>query len=357
MMGAAVADHSIVGKIARCVAFLLMVFGLGAASWADDGPDESFGLADESAGVNLQVDTRTAAATGRATSEALILDVTHAGSRLVAVGERGIINYSDDQGASWQQAKVPVNVLLTAVYFADANHGWAVGHDAVILATTDAGATWALQNYAPELDTPLLDVWFADARRGLAVGGTGWVFSTTDGGATWSRREVSAKAEEVDIPDATYDFAPHLFAVAALHDTLFVAGEKGIVMRSDDQGLSWHQLASPYHGTYFGLVSQGEGLLVFGLNGHLFRSSDLGASWIALAGSGTKSLFVAVPMEDERVLLGGAAGTLLEVSPGADAARALPGLDRKDVLGLVATGPGQMLVFSSAGGARRLSGF
>ena len=39
--------------------------------------------------------------------ESLLLDVAHAGARLVAVGDRGHILYSDDNGASWAQAKVP----------------------------------------------------------------------------------------------------------------------------------------------------------------------------------------------------------------------------------------------------------
>jgi photosystem II stability/assembly factor-like uncharacterized protein len=342
--------------MARLFVFLYIAFGLGVVSGADDGPDESFGLADESAGVNLDVDTRIAASTGQATSEALVLDAANAGSRVVTVGERGIINYSDDQGASWQQAKVPVNVLLTAIYFADANHGWAVGHDAVILATTDAGATWALQNYSPELDTPLLDVWFADARRGFAVGGTGWVFATEDGGASWNRQEVSAQVEEIDIPDAFYDFAPHFFAIAALDDTLFLAGEKGILMRSDDAGRSWLQLESPYHGTFFGLLNQGDDLVVFGLNGHLFRSSDRGVSWSAIAGGGGKSLFTAIALENGHILLGGGAGTLLEVSWDEGGARPVRSPDRKDVLALVAIDAGQALAFTGGGGApRRLS--
>ncbi|WVM93430.1 hypothetical protein ULG90_05695 [Halopseudomonas pachastrellae] len=32
--------------------------------------------------------------------------------------------------------------LLTAVYFVDDKRGWAVGHDSLILNTTDGGATW-----------------------------------------------------------------------------------------------------------------------------------------------------------------------------------------------------------------------
>jgi len=64
-------------------------------------------------------------------ASSLLLDVTHAGERLVAAGDRGHILYSDDGGASWTQAKVPTRQLLTAIYFADAQHGWAVGHDAL----------------------------------------------------------------------------------------------------------------------------------------------------------------------------------------------------------------------------------
>ena len=52
----------------------------------------------------------------------LLLDVASAGSRLVAVGQRGHIIYSDDQGKTWVQAKVPSRVLLTAVFFADDSH-------------------------------------------------------------------------------------------------------------------------------------------------------------------------------------------------------------------------------------------
>lgn len=345
-----------VGGIARGVVLCVCTLMLSGFVRADEEAP-NFGVVDEAGGVNLDVDTRMPAATGRATGRALMLDAARAGNRLVAVGERGIINYSDDQGATWRQAEVPVNVLLTAVYFADPRHGWAVGHDAVILTSADAGATWTVQNYAPELDVPLLDVWFADTRRGFAVGGAGWVFATEDGGSRWERREISAQVAEVDIPDSTYEFAPHWFGIAPLDagKMLFLAGEKGVLMRSDDAGRTWRQLGSPYHGTFFGLVSHAEELFAFGMNGHLFRSTDRGETWNAIAGSGEKSLFVALPTEDGRVLVGGGGGTLLEIPPG-DAARMLPTPDRKDVLGLLTLDTGRLLVFTSGGGARALSG-
>ena len=78
----------------------------------------------------------------RATGSVL-LDVTRAGQRLVAVGERGHVLYSDDNGQNWQQGAVPVSVTLTAVHFPGAQKGWAVGHDGVVLHSQDGGENWS----------------------------------------------------------------------------------------------------------------------------------------------------------------------------------------------------------------------
>src|SRR5579862_192446 len=79
----------------------------------------------------------------------LLLDAARVGSRVVAVGDRGYIVVSDDDGASWKRAVAPAVPLLTAVDFVDAKNGWAVGHDTTILATHDGGDTWTRQFSAP----------------------------------------------------------------------------------------------------------------------------------------------------------------------------------------------------------------
>src|SRR5213080_621401 len=71
-----------------------------------------------------------------------LLGMARAGDRLVTVGQRGHILYSDDSGKNWQQASVPVSCDLTAVYFPSAKQGWAVGNDGVVLHSSDAGVTW-----------------------------------------------------------------------------------------------------------------------------------------------------------------------------------------------------------------------
>ncbi|KRP58723.1 Uncharacterized protein SAMN04490205_4155 [Pseudomonas trivialis] len=205
-------------------------------------------------------------------AKGLMIDVVHAGKRLVAVGDRGHILYSDDQGSVWIQAKVPTRQLLTAVFFIDDKHGWAVGHDAQILASSDGGASWVRQFQDLKREAPLLDIWFNDARHGLAVGAYGALIETTDGGNTWN--DVSDRLDNED------QF--HLNAIAAIKDAgLFIVGEQGSMFRSSDNGQTWEKLEGPYEGSLFGVIgtAQAQTLLAYGLRGNLYRSGDFGSTW------------------------------------------------------------------------------
>src|ERR1044071_5125588 len=126
-------------------------------------------------------------------SGSLLLDLAVAGARLVAVCERGHVLLSDDKGATWRQARsVPTRAMLTAVFFADAEYGWAVVHDETILNTLDGGETWTRSHFAPEAQQPLLDLWFANRVSGIAVGAYRAYFTTNDGGRTRSGAKFEA---------------------------------------------------------------------------------------------------------------------------------------------------------------------
>lgn len=196
----------------------------------------------------------------------LLLDVEHRGDNgFVAVGARGDILTSED-GLHWQQQKVPVRAMLTAVDFIDAKQGWAVGHDATILATTDGGKSWKIQKFDPKLETPFLDVLFLDAKKGFAIGAYDLFYRTTDGGKTWVENEEPLSQGEW-----------HLNSIAQLGDgTLVIAGETGLMSRSIDGGETWNLIKGPYSGTYFGIKPLGKkGALVYGLRGHAFVTNDV----------------------------------------------------------------------------------
>jgi photosystem II stability/assembly factor-like uncharacterized protein len=208
--------------------------------------------------------------------QSLTLDVARAGKRLVTVGERGHILYSDDNGRHWIQARVPTRQLLTAVTFIDEQYGWAVGHDALILATQDGGATWVQQFEDRERESPLLDIWFRDRQYGLAVGAYGALLETRNGGRTWN--DVSERLDNED--------GQHLNGIAAVKPTgLVIVGEQGALFRSADSGQSWERLESPYEGSLFGALgtARNDTLLIFGLRGNLYRSADFGDSWRAVS--------------------------------------------------------------------------
>ena len=234
-----------------------------------------------------------------------LLDVANAGKRLVAVGQRGHILYSDDAGQQWQQANVPVSSDLNAVYFSTAEQGWAVGNDGVVLHSSDAGVTWKKQLDGREIgallvkhyaaladaepaneqwpllvadgqrlveegaDKPLLDVWFADDKIGYVVGVFNLILRTEDGGQSWMPFQ--------DRTDNPQNF--HLNAITSTGDALYIVGEQGLVLKWDDVHQRFVALNTPYQGSFFGVVGKPGEVVVFGLRGNVLRSTDGGLSW------------------------------------------------------------------------------
>nr|VFK51162.1 MAG: Uncharacterized protein BECKTUN1418D_GA0071000_10064 [Candidatus Kentron sp. TUN] len=222
--------------------------------------------------------------------------------RIVAVGERGHILYRQGAG-EWRQAQVPTRILLTGLSFSDDRHGFAVGHDALILATLDGGQTWHKVHEAIEEERPLLDIRFRDNRFGIAVGAYGYLLKTKDGGANWYSSLV----------DKENDF--HLNAIAITPDgRIYLAAEAGYVYRSDDEEDSWRILSPPYDGSFFGIYpTEGDKVMVFGLRGHLFVSEDAGEHWRSLDTGTRATLTSAIGLGNGQFLLTGHGGTLLLV--------------------------------------------
>lgn len=321
------------------VAMLAGAAGIAPVTWAQLDPNDS---------ANQPAEIEPLA------KSSLLLDMAVAGRRLVAVGERGHVMLSDDQGATWRQAKsVPTRVLLTAVFFVDAEYGWAVGHDETILNTADGGENWTRSHFAPEAQQPLLDLWFANRVSGIAVGAYGAYFTTNDGGRHWS----SAKFSPPQPPAANEDDVPpdyHLNRIVGVGNRLYVAAEGGQLYRSDDRGASWRALPSPYKGSFFGLVPiRGEGLLAFGLRGHLFRSADAGETWHALESHTTAMLTDGIAINDLRVVIGGLAGVLLVSGDAGETFKLTQQDDRKGMSALL-PGPAGTVVVAGEGGVRTI---
>ncbi|WP_172806897.1 WD40/YVTN/BNR-like repeat-containing protein [Endozoicomonas arenosclerae] len=278
-------------------------------------------------------------------SKSLLLDVTRAAEspRMVTVGDRGHILFSDDNGISWNQAKVPTIQMLTAVYFPSDKVGYAVGHDAIILKTSDGGESWERVYDDLGLEAPLLDVWFDDVNTGIALGAYGTILQTRNGGKDW-----------VDIRDRINNEEEfHYNAIAGDGDgNVYIAGEAGILFHSPDSGRTWNTLESPYEGSLFG-VSAGQGeVLIHGLRGNVFRSTDQGKSWRAMSSGTGETLFGSAVMGNGKSILVGTSGSFVSGKAGQWSA-----VNRSDRVSLSALAPGAdgNIVVVGQGGIHRMS--
>ena len=241
-------------------------------------------------------------------AQCVLLGVAPAGKRLVAVGEYGRIVLSDDFGVSWRQAaEVPVSVTLTAVCFATPQKGWAVGHYGVVLHSEDGGETWVKQldgekaaalileaaqakvdeckekcgNAEFELsnaklfvddgpDKPFLNSMFENENKGYIIGAYNLIFRTEDGGQSWEPR-----LDHIDNP-----MGMHLYDIQPIEGGYIMAGEQGLILKSTDQGRSFHSVSSPFLGSFFGLTGlSDQEVIIYGLRGKVFKTIDGGATW------------------------------------------------------------------------------
>jgi photosystem II stability/assembly factor-like uncharacterized protein len=293
---------------AAAIATALMLSLIGAAP-AFENPQDRPALASEQA------------------ARSPLLSVARAGSRIVAVGLRGHIVFSDDMGQRWTQARVPVSSDLLAVNFPSARHGWAVGQGGVVLHSADAGASWtrqlegrqaaemALRHYdqtraadpaaealfkreqrlsADGGTQPFLDVHFESETHGFVVGTFNRIFRTEDGGATWT-----PWMDRTDNPGEL-----HFYAMRGDAQGLYLAGEQGAVWRMDPASQRFVAVPTPYKGTLFGLVTDGpDTLLAFGMRGSLFRSGDRGRTWARVSTTSAAGITAGTVLADGSVLL------------------------------------------------------
>ncbi|MDD5295725.1 MAG: YCF48-related protein [Rhodocyclaceae bacterium] len=270
-------------------------------------------------------------------AKSLLNGLAAAGNRLVAVGQRGHIVFSDDRGASWQQATVPVSSDLTAVYFPTPRKGWAVGHDGVVLHSSDGGVSWVRQLDGPMagkmmeswyvaaaargalgadreklleevkrqtaqmMETPFLDVWFSDENTGYIVGAFNLIFCTADGGKSW----------EPWFHLTENPGRQHFYSVRGLGTDVYIAGEQGLVLKLDPGTGRFRKLTTPYQGSWFGLALGKGFVLAFGLRGNAYRSIDGGKNWSRVDTGLQEGLTGATTLADGSLVLVSQSGQVL----------------------------------------------
>jgi photosystem II stability/assembly factor-like uncharacterized protein len=270
-------------------------------------------------------------------AQGLIISIARAGNRLVAVGERGRILLSDDDGGSWRQVATPTSVTLTQIRFATPTAGWAVGQMGVVLHTENGGLTWAIQfdgiragqvmlaaakadiaahgasdattanlqaaeqTVAAGPNVPFLTILPLSPKNLVIAGAFGMAFASTDGGASWQ-----------SIADNVTDTSGlHIYDLVESDGAVFAAGEQGLVLAGSFAG-KFSIISTPFQGSFFGdLVAPDKSLLVYGLQGTILRSADQGKDWAQPVSGAESGIDCGIVLRNGDILLGDIAGDLL----------------------------------------------
>lgn len=222
----------------------------------------------------------------------LLLDAAVAGYAIVTVGERGLVQRSTDGGTTWDTIDSGVPRTLCAVTFTDERTGWAAGHGAIILRTSDGGKSWQHQFTGEDEESPFLDILALSGGHVIAVGAFGMYYESHDDGATWEQRWV-------------LDEDAHLNRITQARDgTLWLAGEFGTLLKSTDQAETWETLSTGEDGSLYGVLPLTNGdLLAYGLRGRIYYSTDEGETWARSDTPGTGLLMTGVELSSARTII------------------------------------------------------
>ena len=101
--------------------------------------------------------------------------------------------------AGWTQTTPGFGKFYLGVEYLDANYGWLVGEDQIVLRTTDGGAHFQQQHLDEAVGWALHAIQMMDRNVGWTVGNAGYIFHTANGGLTWTRQESPTNGPLMDL--------------------------------------------------------------------------------------------------------------------------------------------------------------
>ncbi|MCY1276232.1 Ycf48-like protein [compost metagenome] len=175
----------------------------------------------------------------------------------------------------------PTELTLQDIAIWDTSHAVAVGNDGVVLYSQDAGESWKAATGVPRSDVAnkLNRVRIAQGGVAIATGEMGALLISRDYGQSWQRLR-----EEEDV--AWND-------VAILEDgRLVVVGEFGRILIGDLQGRQWEEPEPPVPGSLMSVqFRDAQNGVAVGLEGTLLVTRDGGHSWESVDLGMTDHLF------------------------------------------------------------------
>ncbi len=242
-----------------------------------------------------------------------IADVAWKGSKAIAVGSQGNIIVSSDNGEHWgvlPSSAINTTVaiaLFTRVQMIDENIAYAIGRNrednAIVVKTTDGGASWNVTDLAMHAD--LMDLHFISATEGFVCGAVGTIMRTTDGGATWTPQSTPTNSG--------------VYSIYFLNATKGWACGDNLIMRTTDGGTTWttSQIVNNLSGVFNDIVfiNENSGWIV-GNYGYILHTIDGGETWYRqMSGITQRHLLTVFSLDATHVWTCGDAGVIMRLIP------------------------------------------
>ncbi|GBD24847.1 Ycf48-like protein [bacterium HR30] len=196
------------------------------------------------------------------------------------VGDLGRIFHTIDGGQNWRIYSANTKRPFVAISCVG-DKLWVAGQGGQIAFSPDGGLNWHMQPSGTNRN--LLDIEFVNGQQGLAVGDFGTLLRTEDGGNTWTKISLPENIElPPDIAEVVQPGDVILYTIAFADEKhVWIAGEFGVILFSQDGGLTWQQQKSGVETTLFGVTAlDHQHAWVVGMEGVMLVTEDGGATWV-----------------------------------------------------------------------------
>ncbi|MBS1516958.1 MAG: T9SS type A sorting domain-containing protein [Bacteroidetes bacterium] len=186
-----------------------------------------------------------------------------------SVGNSGAILKTTNGGINWTSQASPVSLNLYSVKAFSENNAVICCDSGTILKTTNGGLSWTVK-VSGIISGALRSVSFADNYNGICGGDSSVVLYTTDQGDTWISDFTGPGSLSKE----------NITSVSAVPDaliTFFAVGEGGIIIKSDNGGITWSKQSGGLKTKFTDVCAVPSGnCFISGTGGTILKTSEGG---------------------------------------------------------------------------------
>jgi len=250
----------------------------------------------------------------KAPTKLAFLSVSRRGDKAIAVGQAGVVAVRD--GSGWKLSDSGVPARLLSVEMNASGLAFAGGEFGTLLKSTDFGASWS--SSAPDWasmasaehfgtgEPMIYAVSVQDSGQITVAGEFGVMLRSEDAGATWRvLRPINPEAATL-----------HALHLAPSGQNSYVVGQTGEMLISTDGGETWGKCDIGTELNFLGVAASPSGQVVVTGMRVMYRSQNNGMSWTQIEEGDTKTDWYQAVRTDAgsgRILAVGHAGKIIQI--------------------------------------------